>query len=123
MIVYQTFASDLLEAQEAKRIYDAFTIVERNMDASYFETCATDAGFTIIERDVIGGEWREWWEAEGSRKTSANLVRAARLIRAEESIRAELGDAAYEFAMADQLWGIYQMIGKLVPTMYVLRRA
>jgi ubiquinone/menaquinone biosynthesis C-methylase UbiE len=122
MLVYQTFATASLEPAEAARLYAAFAIVAQNMEPEYFEACARDAGFTIEDRDAIASEWREWWEAEGSRKTSANLHRAALLLRGGESIRDRLGDKAYEFALADQLWGIYQMIGKLCPTVYVLRR-
>ncbi len=123
MLVYQTFATKLLEPLEAERMYAAFAIVARNMDPDYFEACALDAGFTIIERDVIGSEWRESWEVEGgSRNTSENLIRAARLLRGSEAVKKRLGEKTYAFAMADQLWGVYQMIGKLCPTVYVLRR-
>jgi SAM-dependent methyltransferase len=122
MLVYQTFAADSLEPREADRIYRTFSIVPRNMDPLYFERCAGGAGFAVAERDVIGGEWREWWEDDGARRTSQSLLRASRLLRASDDLRREFGDAAYEFAFADQLWGIYQMIGKLQPTAYVLRR-
>lgn len=122
MLVYQTFATELLEPSEARRLYEAFAIVPRNMNADYFEACAHGAGFTIIERDAIASEWREWWEVEGSRKTSANLLRAARLLRGGQRVRKLLGENAYEFALADQFWGVYQMIGKLCPTVYALRR-
>jgi hypothetical protein len=72
---------------------------------------------------VISSEWRESWEAEaGARKTSASLLRAARLLRGGEPLRKLLGEETYAFAMADQLWGVYQMIGKLCPTVYTLRR-
>ena len=123
MLAYQTFATDLLEPREAARIYAAFAIVPENMEAQHFETTAKDVGLSIVEHEVIGGEWREWWEAEGSRRTSDSLVRAARLVRAGNGARRSLGDDGYAFAMVDQLWGVYQMIGKLRPVVYVLRRA
>ncbi|MCH8162270.1 MAG: hypothetical protein IIB88_10300, partial [Chloroflexi bacterium] len=123
MLGYQTFATKLLEPLEAERMYTAFAIVARNMNPDYFEACALDAGFTIIERDAIGSEWRESWEVEdGSRHTSENLLRAARLLRGSEAVKKRLGEKTYAFAVADQFWGVYQMIGKLCPTVYVLRR-
>jgi SAM-dependent methyltransferase len=123
MLVYQSFATELMEPREAQRLYAAFAIIPANMDPAYFETCAVDAGFTIVERDVIGSEWRELWEIEGgSQAASQRLLRAARLLRGAESVRKALGATAYEFALADQLWGVYQMIGKLCPTAYILRR-
>lgn len=121
MLVYQTFATRLLEPAEARRIFDAFAIVAENMRPAYFERCVADAGFTIVERDAVGGEWRERWEADGTRKTSEGLMRASRLIRGRDAIVERFGQQAYDFAVADQLWGVYQMIGKLCPTIYVLR--
>ncbi len=122
LLVYLTFATDLLEPLERTRLFDA-EIARDNMDPQYFEATALDAGFTIVERDEVRGEWREWWEVEGSRKTSLALTRASILVRGGDALRARVGDDAYDFAMADQLWGIYQMIGKLCPTVYVLRKA
>jgi SAM-dependent methyltransferase len=122
MLTYQSFEAELMEPREAQRLYAAFAIVPANMDPAYFESCARDAGFTIVERDVTGSEWREWWEAEGASRVTSSLLRAARLLRGAESVRTALGDRAYEFALADQLWGVYQMIGKLCPTAYILRR-
>jgi SAM-dependent methyltransferase len=122
MLAYQSFATDLLEPIEAQRLYGDFALVAANMDAGYWESCARDAGFAIVERDEVGGEWREWWEADGGRKTSQNLLRASQLVRDRERLTRELGASGYAFAMADQLWGIYQLIGKLCPTIYLLRR-
>jgi SAM-dependent methyltransferase len=121
MVVYHTFATELLEPAERERLFGAFSVV--NTDPAYFETCATEASFAVEERDVIGSEWREWSEADGSRKTSESLLRAARLLRGGDALRERMGDRGYEFALNDQLWGIYQMIGKLRPTVYVLRAA
>jgi SAM-dependent methyltransferase len=122
MLAYQSFATELLEPAEAQRLLGSFALLAENMDTAYWESCARDAGFEIVERDEIRGEWREFWEADGTRRTSGNLVRASRLIRDRERLTQQLGDSGYAFAMADQLWGIYQLIGKLCPTVYVLRR-
>jgi SAM-dependent methyltransferase len=120
MVVYDAFATELLAPGEEQRLRDAFEIT--NLDAPYFEWCARNAGFAIVERDEIGSEWREWWLVEGSRDTGTALLTAARLIRGGGELRARMGDRAYEFALADQLWGVYQMIGKLMPTAYVPQR-
>jgi hypothetical protein len=47
-------------------------------------------------------------------------LHAARLIRDAERFRGELGLVTYEVELADSLWGVYQMIGKLSPRVYVL---
>ena len=128
MVTYQSFATERMEPLEESRLYPP----TRNMSPAYFEACARDAGFTIVERDTIGGEWREFAETRGydwgggglgaGLTTSDKLMRAEQLIRGEGLLRAELGDAAYEAALADCLWAVYQMIGKLCPMIYVLRR-
>jgi hypothetical protein len=46
---------------------------------------------------------------------------AARLLREPERFKAKLGEAAYAGELGNGLWGIYQMIGKLSPVIYVLR--
>ena len=127
MIMYQSFATEWMEPREEARLYPP----TKNMRSAYFEACATDAGFTIIERDEIGGEWREFAETRGydwgggglgsGLSTFDKLMRAEQLIRGEDALRIELGDAAYEAALADCLWAVYQMIGKLCPMIYVLR--
>ena len=128
MVMYQSFATEMMEPREEQRLYPP----TKNTSPAYFEACARDAGFTIVERDAIGGEWREFAETRGYNwgggglgsglSTSDKLMRAEQLLRGEVALRSELGDAAFEAALADCLWAVYQMIGKLCPTVYVLRR-
>ncbi len=89
---------------------------------------------TIADCDKIGSEWRESAETDAGAKhvgrrrarrrigQSAKLLGAARLLLGGEPLRQELGDQAHEAALADCLWGVYQMIGKLCRTVCVLRR-
>jgi SAM-dependent methyltransferase len=121
MLVYLTFATDQLEPLEA-RLLAGRTIVLQNMRSPYFERCAEDAGFGIDEVDVISSEWREAREARGDTDTTEKLLRLARLRRAESLMRRELGSAMFEAVIQDCLWGVYQMIGKTRPTIYLLRR-
>lgn len=122
MLIYQTFATDLLEAQEAARLYADLAIVPANMDPARLEAAATAAGFAVAGRDIIASEWREWWEEHGERTTSTQLLRIARLRRDRERLMHELGPVNYEVELANCHWGVYQMLGKLCPTVYVLRK-
>jgi cyclopropane fatty-acyl-phospholipid synthase-like methyltransferase len=122
MLVYQTFATELLEPREAARLYTPLAIVAANMSTVAFETACRDAGLRIAERDTIASEWRERWEEDGTRTTSQQLLWIARLRRDRERLIAELGRDAYECELADCHWGVYQMLGKLCPMMYVLRK-
>lgn len=122
MLVYQTFATPLLEEREAVRIYAAMAIVSQNMSEQFFQARAHEAGLSITTRDVISSEWRERWAEEGSSALLEDLLGAARLRRNEDALVTQYGRESYEATYADCLWGIYQMLGKLQPTVYLLQK-
>jgi SAM-dependent methyltransferase len=122
MLVYQTFATDLCEPNEARRLWSAVAIVPENMSRSYFEHTAREAGFQISAIDEIDSEWREFWLETGDRRTVNDLLRAARLRRRETELVARYGRDSYEAALAGSIWGVYQLLGKLCPTVYVLEK-
>ena len=122
MLVYQTFSTELMEANEAAFIYETMGIVAKNQSAAFFESTARSVGFAIAERDAVASEWREFWEEDGSRKTSGQLLRIARMRRNRAALIPLLTETPNNIEIADCLWGVYQMIGKLCPTVYVLTR-
>jgi ubiquinone/menaquinone biosynthesis C-methylase UbiE len=122
MLVYQTFATELLEPREAERLFRAMAIVPANMDDAFFEATARAAGLSIELKDAIDSEWRERWVEEGSRKELDALLKLARMRRNRDALVARFGEARYEAAFGGALWGIYQLLGKLRPTVYLLRR-
>jgi ubiquinone/menaquinone biosynthesis C-methylase UbiE len=122
MLVYQTFATDRLEAQEAQRLYAALSIVSTNMAPAYFEATAAASGFVILEREPMDSEWREYWLEQGKTWAVEDLLTLARLRRREQSLVERFGRVRYEATYADALWGIYQMLGKLCPTVYLLEK-
>jgi SAM-dependent methyltransferase len=122
MLVFQNFATEQLEPREAERLFASLAVVSTSASVDLFEAAIAESGLTIETRDVIASEWREWGEEHGERRTSRQLLRAARILRARSTLEAELGRAPIDAELADCLWGIYQMIGKLSPRMYVLRR-
>lgn len=122
MLVYQTFATDRLEPNEAARLYPPLAIVPANMSPAYFEETSRRSGFQITQKDLIGSEWREAWEEDGTRTTSTQLLRLARLRRKRDRYIAALGRSYYEAELANCYWGVYQMLGKLCPICYILRK-
>ena len=110
-----------MEPAEAERIYRCLATVPERMSATGFEQEATAAGFAVADIEVIGSQWREAWEEDGSGRTSRQLLHEARMIRCADDLRAELGERDYSVELANALWGVYQMIGKLEPRVYVLR--
>lgn len=121
MVVYQTFAGRRLEAREAAELYEALATVADRMDPRGFEEATRSAGFAVESCEVVGSQWREAWEEDGSHRTSRQLLHAARLLRARDDLVEELGEVTYRIELANALWGVYQMIGKLEPRVYVLR--
>jgi ubiquinone/menaquinone biosynthesis C-methylase UbiE len=121
LLVFNVFATPLLEPDEAARLFRATAAVPASVDRAAFERAALDAGFHIEHRDELASEWREHTEEHGGQSTSQQLLRVARLLRQPEHYRARIGAAAYDVEIGNCLFGIYQMIGKLSPALYVLR--
>ncbi len=70
----------------------------------------------------VGPEWRERRIEDRSWSPADDLLRIARLSRRREQLEAEYGAAAVEAAAGGLAWGIYQLLGKLCPTVYVWER-
>jgi len=122
MLVYQTFATDLMEPKEAARIYGAMSIVAQNMAQPYFVSSVDAAGLQIVKHETIGSEWREYQTEQGDQDLLMSLLHMARLQRMESAFVAQYGIACYETTYADCAWGVYQMLGKLQPTVYLLQK-
>ena len=122
MLVYQTFATEAMEPNEARRLYASMAIVPDNMAPAFFASTSRAAGFEVVTKDVIDSEWRERWTEEGSRELLDDPLRLARLRRLRAELIERFGTARYEASYGGSLWGIYQMLGKLRPTVYLLRK-
>ena len=122
MLVYQSFATELLEPLEARRLYDVLGLVGEYMSVESFEREARRAKFRIGEVEKIGSEWRELWLEGGDRDLIDDLLRVARMRRTQDQLIARYGKGRYEAVIASSLWGVYQMLGKLCPTVYRLEK-
>jgi SAM-dependent methyltransferase len=111
MIAYVTLATDLLEAREAAWLTDACAL--RNLDPDRLERAAAAVGLAPTEKLEIGGEWRERMIEDGEWDPADAQLRVSRLRRRGES------GAEAEATAADNVWGVYQLLGKLCPTVYV----
>lgn len=122
MLVYQTFAEPACEPEEARRLFAASASVAENMSAPFFETTAAEAGFEVVSRERLQGEWRERMLEEGTWDVAADLLVLSRLHRRERELVERHGRAPVEAMRGGRLWGIYQLLGKTCPTIYVLHR-
>ena len=123
VLAFQMFATPWLEPGEAARLWPPLGVIPQNTDPAYFERCVQEAGLAVLRRDTLSSEWREWNEEQGEGRTSRQLLHAARLLRTRERFIERFGRAAYEVELGNCLWGVYQMIGKLSPRVYVLAAA
>jgi sarcosine/dimethylglycine N-methyltransferase len=114
MLAYATLATDLLEPREAAWIMDACALA--TLDGARIEAAAAAAGLELAERAVLGGEWRERMIEEGEWDANEALLRVSRLRRLGVT-----GSEPEAYA-ADKVWGVYQLLGKLCPTVYLWER-
>jgi SAM-dependent methyltransferase len=106
MVAYVTLATDLLEPKERAWLSDAVALV--NLDGDRIEAAAE--ALTLEQKIELGSEWRERMIEDGEWDTNVALLRIARMRR--------LGiDSPID--RADFAWGIYQLLGKTCPTVYV----
>lgn len=121
MVIYTTFATDLMEPKESARPYGPLQIVPQNMSATKMESMFVEVGLMIRSNESFAGEMFEIME-ETEGRGSRFLLRVARMRRTREKFLAELGQARYEAALAVYEWAIYLALGKLSASLYILQK-
>jgi len=122
MLAYVTCATPLLEPREANELFEALAIVPESMDPARVKSQATAACLTLVDEVALGGEWRERMIEDGSWDPGDDLIRLSRLDRREPELVARYGRAQVAAYLAGRRWGVYQLLGKLRPTVYLWRR-
>ena len=116
MVAYVTCSTDSLEPREAAELFDALAIVRDSTDPATLEQLASAAGLTLTSKTELAGEWRERMIEDGTWDPGADLLRLSRLQRSATNVEHEVAYAA------GLRWGIYQLLGKLRPTVFVWRK-
>ena len=111
MVAYVTLATDRLEPRERREIMAAAAI--RTFDAETVEGAARDAGLVTRSVERLGSEWRERMIEDGNWSADHDLIRLARLRRGD------FGGAEADAVWGGFVWGVYQLLGKTCPTVYV----
>jgi sarcosine/dimethylglycine N-methyltransferase len=122
MLAYVTLATERLEPHEKSLLVAATALVPESIDAAHAEASARDAAFEQVAVHELAGEWRERMIEDGTWDAAESLLTLSRLQRSQGALVADYGATAVEALRGGQLWGIYQMIGKLCPTVYVWER-
>ena len=122
MLAYVTCATDSLEPREGSELFGALAILPESVDPGAIESSARAAGLTLESRIPLGGEWRERMIEDGSWNPGSDLLRLSRLQRREHELLERYGHAHVAAYAAARRWGVYQLLGKLCPTIYTWRR-
>jgi len=120
MLVYTVFVTDLLAPQEFELLERHLGNVSSNLVERNVEEAFAGAGLAIERKDVIGTEFKEYAE-ERTQPASRTLLRIARLRRLRTSLVESRGEDVYDHVEANLHWEVFQFLGKLQPTVYVLR--
>jgi len=122
MLIFVNLATDLLEPKEAQFLCESLSLIPANMSKKNLERAMQSAKLKILECDRVDSEWREWgFEQNGKEAhTSQQLLRLARMRRNRDNLIKTIGIKAYNSELADCLWGVYIMLGKLCPYVYTL---
>jgi SAM-dependent methyltransferase len=119
-VIFQMTATDWLTPAEAAFMWPPAAIHAGSLDPQRIEAAITGAGLSVEQCIQLHGETRERVEEDGVGKTSQQLLWVSRLLRNRPAFEERFGTIAYEYLLTDSLWGVYQMIGKLNPRIYVL---
>jgi SAM-dependent methyltransferase len=122
MLAYVTCATDTLEPREARELFEAVAIIPDSTDPGTIERHSRDAGLTLVSKTELGGEWRERMIEDGSWDPAGDLLRLSRLRRRETKLRQRFGATRVAAYTSARMWGVFQLLGKTCPTIYVWRR-
>lgn len=121
-LIYQMFTTPRLEPAEAGWLLPVLGCAAPSMHPDHAESAIESAGLRIARRIVLDSEWGEYAQ-ESSGAGGRQLIHAARLLRDPSRYIRRFGQANYDIALADCLWHIYRMIGKLSGRIYLLSGA
>jgi sarcosine/dimethylglycine N-methyltransferase len=115
MLAYVTCSTDKLEPHEASWLFDSLAIVPESTQPDAIESLAAAAGLTLVSKTELGGEWRERMLEDGSWSANDDLLWLSRLRRSG----VDFDDPRIAAHAAGRAWGVYQLLGKTCPTVYM----
>jgi SAM-dependent methyltransferase len=122
MLAYVTCATARLEPQERTELFESLAIVSESTEPAVLEGHAAAAGLTLLAKTTLAGEWRERMVEDESWSPAGDLLRLSRLHRREPELVERHGEAHVAAYDAARRWGVYRLLGKLCPTVYLWRR-
>jgi ubiquinone/menaquinone biosynthesis C-methylase UbiE len=99
-LVYQMFATELLEPKERAFLVATMGVDETAADFANTATAIAASGLRVVETLDIGSEWGEYAQ-ERAGQPGRNLLRAARLLRRADEYVARYGQRNYDTMLGD----------------------
>lgn len=115
-MIYQMFATTLLEPAEAATLWSALGITPTSTNRQTVERAFTTQHLTATHSESLSSEWGEHNPTNPARK----LLHAARLTRQKPYWTTLYGETNYAIKLADCHWHAYAMLGKLTRHVYLL---
>jgi SAM-dependent methyltransferase len=123
LLIFTVLATELLEPKETQMLLaQSMAVIPDNLVQGNVEGAFHRAGLVVVAKDDIGTEWREYAE-ERSKPASQALLRLARVRRQRDQIVEQAGEDIYGHIESNLHWLVYQFLGKLLPTIYALRKS
>lgn len=122
LVAYVTLATERLEPRETEALVASMALDRDSLEAEHVERAAAGAGLVARSREQLGSEWRERMLEDGAWDGAGDLLRLARLRRHEAELVERFGSAPVAAVAGGITWGVYQLLGKLMPTVYVWER-
>lgn len=122
-VIYQVLAGPALSASEAEWLtaQDMGFGPGKSFRPGDVHHAIRASGFELRERIDYAGEWGEAGE-EVDGGAGRRLLHASRLIRSPQLYIDRYGTSNYRIMLADCLWHVYRMIGKLWGVAFLIRR-
>lgn len=118
-LIYQMYWGDRIEPVEANWLWRTMGNAVESARPEATERAIAAAGLRIEKIVELTSEWGERAQ-EASGFPGRRLLHAARLLREPDRYVKVFGRGAYDLKLADCLWHVYRMIGKLRPRVYLL---
>ncbi len=109
--IYQVCTGPLMADSEASEFWQR-SAAANSVRPHDIERAIASAGLVLIDRTDFASEWGEYAQEQAG-AGGRRLVHTARLLRSPDRYIDEFGQAAYNIMLADCLWHVYRMIGKL----------
>jgi SAM-dependent methyltransferase len=122
LLAYVTLATKRLEPEETDELVRGLALRRASLDGAQLQAAADTAGFVLRSVERLGSEWRERMLEDDQWDVRQDLLKLARMRRRDAELVERYGEDAVEAAAGGLAWGVYQLLGKLCPTVYVWER-